>query len=363
MNLIKVISENYNLLFFIILFFSIFIFYRIKIYNLITITISFYVSALLISFFFLYTSISLESSDRRTFVKNGMAEFLIVVPQLFLEKQIKFPLDSDHIKFPIGSIPNVRTILCEEDEGPIIFQSDRYGFMNQEQVWDSKIKNILIIGDSHAQGNCVNETIQKNLNTKHQLNTISLGQGGNGPLIALASAKEFTEYNNVNYIYYIMSTNDYSRENFSDLPIDFELEVKNEYLLDLLNSDKVQDYFKKNSLKNATLKLKKLSNELTYSYQNNNLLFNKILEFISLKYFLINTYFLVNPIINDGIRFLSSENEILLSKTLKSISKLNNGRVIFITRANKNCVSKDQIEYTYLNNILSKNGISKKKYY
>jgi len=279
---------------------------------------------------------------------------------MFLGNGMIYKIDKDQISYPIGSIPNEKLILCEEDEGPIVYLSDRFGFMNSDKLWNKKNHNILIIGDSHAQGNCVSETSHKILNEKYLLNTLSLGQGGNGPLIALASAQEYLKFYKTDYIYYLMSTNDYSRENFSDLPIDFELEINNSYLQKILYTNYSQDYFKKGSLIKTSIKLKELSNDLILDFQmKKNTWLSSITEFLSLKYFLIKVYHMINPIINQGIRFTNSKDELLLERTIKKISSLNNGKVIFITRANKNCYIRgnNSIEYKYLNNLLKNNNI------
>ena len=59
-----------------------------------------------------------------------------------------------------------------------------------DELWNKEI-DLLLIGDSAVLGSCVNysDTLAGNLNLKY--NTISLGYGGNGPLIELGTIKEY----------------------------------------------------------------------------------------------------------------------------------------------------------------------------
>lgn len=96
--------------------------------------------------------------------------------------------------FPFGGIANRKTLLCNESGEMITFHSDRYGFNNNDNVWDSiKSIDITIIGDSFAQGDCVsrNDNIAGNLEKLEGYKVLNLGMGGNGPLIELATLSEY----------------------------------------------------------------------------------------------------------------------------------------------------------------------------
>ena len=58
--------------------------------------------------------------------------------------------------FPLSGKSNSLTIFCNENGYFSIFDSDRYGFNNPDQEWNSNEIEYLIIGDSFAQGACVN---------------------------------------------------------------------------------------------------------------------------------------------------------------------------------------------------------------
>lgn len=94
--------------------------------------------------------------------------------------------------FPLSGIANVETVLCNEAGEWITYMADRYGFNNDDQVYEEDGEIVLIVGDSFAQGTCVprKDNIASDLNDRGY-RTISLGTGGNGPLIELATLKEY----------------------------------------------------------------------------------------------------------------------------------------------------------------------------
>jgi len=93
--------------------------------------------------------------------------------------------------FPLGGISNTKTVHCNESGIWSIYESDEHGFNNTKGLYNNNI-DIILLGDSFAQGSCVNpdETIAAGLR-KSDLNAISLGMSGNGPLIELAGLKEY----------------------------------------------------------------------------------------------------------------------------------------------------------------------------
>jgi glycosyltransferase involved in cell wall biosynthesis len=68
----------------------------------------------------------------------------------------------------------------------MIFHSDRYGFNNpDDSLWDNKSIDILIVGDSAAQGVAMQdgEDIAGRIREKTNSSVINLGNSGNGPLL------------------------------------------------------------------------------------------------------------------------------------------------------------------------------------
>jgi len=86
--------------------------------------------------------------------------------------------------FPLSGISKKFTLFCQESDFMAEYISDRFGFNNNDKLFDENEIDFLLIGDSFAQGMCVNynDTFQGNFNKKN-LKTISLGYGGNGSLL------------------------------------------------------------------------------------------------------------------------------------------------------------------------------------
>ncbi len=99
--------------------------------------------------------------------------------------------DAEPALLPLGGISRTTTAFCNELQKFIIYESDRFGFNNENQIWDNNPR-VLILGDSFAHGACVprSATIAENLSCLHAP-TVSLGYNGNGPLLELAGLIEF----------------------------------------------------------------------------------------------------------------------------------------------------------------------------
>jgi PAS domain S-box-containing protein len=93
---------------------------------------------------------------------------------------------------PFGGISNKVTVLCNESGEWITYQSDAHGFQNPSGMWKSGRIDIAALGDSFAQGYCVPS--DKNfvaLIRRGYPATLNLGMAGNGPLLMLATLKEY----------------------------------------------------------------------------------------------------------------------------------------------------------------------------
>tara|TARA_B100002051_G_C16744027_1_gene646265 strand:+ start:1553 stop:2905 length:1353 start_codon:yes stop_codon:yes gene_type:complete len=114
--------------------------------------------------------------------------------------------------FPLSGISNSKTIECNELGYFSIYKSDRYGFNNPDNVWDKNEIDYLVMGDSFIHGSCVNrpDDIPSILRKLSNKNVINLGYSGNGPLIELATLREFfpTSKNVKNIIWFYFEGND-----------------------------------------------------------------------------------------------------------------------------------------------------------
>lgn len=145
-----------------------------------------------------------------------------VSPSIYLgKKELKL--------FPLSGKSNSLTIFCNENGYFSIFDSDRYGFNNPDQEWNSNEIEYLIIGDSFAQGACVNRPydIGSQLRTLSKKNVLNIGYGGNGPLIEYAALREYLPKKVKNVIWLYMN---------GDM-INLQNEINNKILIQYLHDD------------------------------------------------------------------------------------------------------------------------------
>lgn len=104
--------------------------------------------------------------------------------------------------------PNKTYLKCNEGYGTELIQTDRYGFENEDKIWDEKNIDILIIGDSYAAGYCVNreDTISSKLNKYYS--TINLSLAGNSPIIYSSIFKNYSLIKKFSNIIIIFTAND-----------------------------------------------------------------------------------------------------------------------------------------------------------
>src|SRR5262249_43591060 len=70
--------------------------------------------------------------------------------------------------------------------------SDRHGFNNPDEIWQSEHVDVAVLGDSFAHGYCVpNDRTFAGLIRHQYPSTMNLAIAGNGPLFMLAAAKEY----------------------------------------------------------------------------------------------------------------------------------------------------------------------------
>ncbi len=172
--------------------------------------------------------------------KKNKNTFPSIIPNIFLNK-------GDINLFPLGGVSNATTVFCKEGPKFSVYKSDRFGFNNPDNNWNSEIEN-LFIGDSFAQGACVKEgediASQIRLSTKSK--TLTLGMAGNGPLIELASLKEYSKNIKVKNIFWVY----FERNDLNDL----KKEKKNKILIKYLDRNFSQNLKEKQSIIDNILK-------------------------------------------------------------------------------------------------------------
>ncbi len=174
-----------------------------------------------------------------------------VPPQNYLSDVEKF--------FPLSGVSNSKTIFCNENGYYAIYDSDRYGFNNPNEVWEQNEIEYLLVGDSFTHGACVNRPndIASILRNESKKSVLNLGQSGNGPLIEYATLREYLD-TNVNKVLWLY----YENNDLFDLKKELKNTLLKKYFDDLSFSQNLKE--KQYEINNF------LNNEINNStYQNN----------------------------------------------------------------------------------------------
>jgi len=135
---------------------------------------------------------------------------------------------------PFGAISNKVTVLCNENGPWINYTSDEHGFNNPNEIWQFGQIDVAALGDSFAQGYCVPSDKNFVALIRHRYPAIlNLGMAGNGPLLMLATLKEFLPlYRPKVVLWFYFEGNDLT---------DLQSEKKSSLLMRYLKDDFKQD--------------------------------------------------------------------------------------------------------------------------
>ena len=93
---------------------------------------------------------------------------------------------------PVSGAANRAWVYCNEGGFWPIARTDRHGFNNDDAVWDKTDRRVLLVGDSFAAGACVKQEDTGAGQLRRMGDAaVSLGTGGNGPLLELATLREY----------------------------------------------------------------------------------------------------------------------------------------------------------------------------
>ena len=255
--------------------------------------------------------------------------------------------------FPLSGISNSQTINCNENGYYSIYQSDRYGFNNPNAEWDKIEIEYSLVGDSFANGACVNtpNDISSILRTLSNKSVLNLAQIGSGPIIEYATLREYLnpKVKKVLWIYY----------EGNDL-WNFKNEKKNstltKYLEDLNFTQNLK--FKQNEIDNLA---KKKINEIKVEFEKeeNNTLHN-IIIFLRLDKIrtLLNSslpknqqqYFINQQLSKNEIREIKQ-----IFKLSKELVKKNNSKLYFVylPQYSRYKINYDNKNYKLIKNIVN----------
>ena len=260
-----------------------------------------------------------------------------------------FFLNTNESIFPLSSMSYSETVHCNENGYFAIYLSDRHGFNNPDKEWEQNEIEYLLVGDSFTHGACVNRphdisSVLRKLSNKSVLN---LGYGNNGPLIELATLREYLhpKVKKVLWIYY-------EENDFKDL----NKELINKILISYLN----------NSNFNQNLKSRQNEvDEIVSNYLENKIIYKKI------KKEGVNTYYIKK--LNKFVKLSKIRSSLLHNKQLpkppmefkkilqlaKDLTTKNNSKLYFIYLPSYNRYKSkyDNSNYDYVKNVVSELNI------
>src|ERR1039458_800133 len=147
---------------------------------------------------------------------------------------------------PLAGVAGVTTVLCNESGTYAVYKSDRYGFNNPDELWDKRFVDIAIVGDSFVHGYCVPADYSLGGQTRQRIPaTLSLGMGGNGPLMELATLSEYASLVRPKIVIWAYYENDLR---------DLEKEKSNRVLSGYLDDSVFQDLAKNRDQVNAAVR-------------------------------------------------------------------------------------------------------------
>ncbi len=132
--------------------------------------------------------------------------------------------------FPLGGISNQMMVQKNENGYWMMYVGDRYGFHNPDNVYDVNTVDIVMTGDSFAEGWAVrsDENISAVLRS-FDWNVVNLGKAGNGPLLEYAAQKEYAQILKPKIVLWLYWPN--------DIENDLVFELKSDLLRRYLNED------------------------------------------------------------------------------------------------------------------------------
>ncbi len=150
---------------------------------------------------------------------QGKDIYPYVVPRQFLKENTE--------TIPLTPLPNTFYVSCNEYGEWKKIKTDKFGLNNKNFL---RSFDLLLMGDSFAEGSCVNQEYEPAnlLKKKYNLKTYNIGISGNGPLLSLALAHEIKTLTDFNYIVWLIYDNDF---------YDVHLELKSKYLKNYLEKN------------------------------------------------------------------------------------------------------------------------------
>ncbi len=201
------------------------------------------------------------------FSKENKELVVDVPPYLHIKKPKPWYMPNERLDvLPLSGISNSETVYCNENGYFSKYVSDRYGFNNPDDEWESEEIEYLLIGDSFGHGACVNRPndIASVLRSISEKNVLTLSYAGNGPLIEYATLKEYLPLNTKNIIWL------YSQNDIKNLNNELSSNILNKYFNDdnFIQNLKIKQAYIDNKLKNIVQHSYK---NIKHEYENTNI--------------------------------------------------------------------------------------------
>ena len=174
--------------------------------------------------------------------KRGIEVYPNVYPSFLIKSQSLFERIDDTLQvtsnglstpngkiFHLGGISDVKMFFSPEELGYYsIYKTDEHGFNNNKGLYIKDHIDILLTGDSFTEGKSVKQ--ENNISgvlRKMGYRAVSLGMGGNGPLIEYANLVEYAIPLRPKVVLWVYYEND-----ISDLKVEMESSLLMRYLKD-----------------------------------------------------------------------------------------------------------------------------------
>ena len=181
-----------------------------------------------------YTWSTLEKVDIER--RSGNDTFPVVKAATWLY-EFKLPTLNNKEIFPLSNPSYSNITLCRENNGWQNYQTDRFGFRNNDLIWDESIIENLFIGDSFTVGYCVPEENHFIRVFEENSKTLRLGNQ-TGPLTQLGVFLEYIVASDiyVERIFWVFTENDIYNT-INDRAADIDVELESKFLVGYLNGN------------------------------------------------------------------------------------------------------------------------------
>jgi hypothetical protein len=123
------------------------------------------------------------------FRSHGVIAYPPFYPYLLLDSPLRI---EDESAIALSSISEAFTVVCNESGQYLTYTTDEHGFPNPQGSWSTSPIDVAIVGASSAVGECVPpaDNLASQIRARYA-HTVVVGSGGNGPLLELASIREY----------------------------------------------------------------------------------------------------------------------------------------------------------------------------